>query len=484
MENKFTPENITHLNENEVFVFGSNLLGHHQGGAARIARKYFGAIVGQGVGLQGQSYAIPTMQGGVETIQPYVNDFIDFAKRHPELTFYVTRIGCGIAGFKDEQIAPLFDAAFDLQNVILPETFHYIINHARQLASETAGMVFHNIPLEYYPEDLAKMESMSHEEKMEFVHFLKSNNRYKIKHESPLSSGYILNTDDMGHHKIALTENEFAIAAGKKLYSKNWSWGLDFDCDILSVIPIEKKSIDNLTKNYGNFATLLSDGRVYYIWSESCIKPLFSTTDFTALESGCGGLVFGLRRDGTISVSFGENNPEIAQEVRTWNDIIRISSSSNHIIGLKRDGTVIIGGDKQYFEETGKWRNMKKIFAFDAFPFAHSHNDQVFGIDEDGWLYVAGCPWNNARQYWRKLCAQYEVNDIISNHDATLIRYTDGSCKLITPHAMHNFEKDMEFIHRYNNFRLIAARGDMVVIVDKDGEFRVDVNKKEKKWWK
>ena len=82
----------------------------HGGGAAYVAHRKFGAIMGQGVGLQGQSYAIPTMQGGVETIQPYVDDFIDFARNNPNLTFLVTRIGCGIAGFRDEEIAPLFAA--------------------------------------------------------------------------------------------------------------------------------------------------------------------------------------------------------------------------------------------------------------------------------------------------------------------------------------------------------------------------------------
>ena len=79
--------------------------------------------MGQGVGLQGQSYAIPTMQGGVETIKPYVDEFVAFAKAHPELFFYVTRIGCGIAGFRDEEIAPLFAGAINLENVCLPETF-------------------------------------------------------------------------------------------------------------------------------------------------------------------------------------------------------------------------------------------------------------------------------------------------------------------------------------------------------------------------
>ena len=115
-----TSERITELQPNEIFVFGSNLKGMHSGGAAYIAYRKFGAIMGQGVGLQGQSYGIPTMQGGVETIRPYVDEFIEFAKEHPELTFLVTRIGCGIAGFTDDEISPLFEKAHDVENIVLP----------------------------------------------------------------------------------------------------------------------------------------------------------------------------------------------------------------------------------------------------------------------------------------------------------------------------------------------------------------------------
>lgn len=120
---KYTPDNITSLGRDEVFVFGSNLAGNHAGGAARVARKRFGAIMGQGVGMQGQSYAIPTMQGGVDTIKPYVDDFIKLAREWDQTTFYVTRIGCGIAGFKDSEIAPLFAEAMELYNVRLPKSF-------------------------------------------------------------------------------------------------------------------------------------------------------------------------------------------------------------------------------------------------------------------------------------------------------------------------------------------------------------------------
>ncbi|HPX59624.1 MAG TPA: hypothetical protein PLL02_04245 [Bacteroidales bacterium] len=120
---RVSPKWIKHLDENEVFVFGSNLAGAHGGGAAKLAMNW-GAIWGKGVGLQGQTYAIPTMQGGVETIQPYVDEFISFAKKHPELKFLVTEIGCGIAGFTVKEIAPLFKKAIKEKNIFLPESFY------------------------------------------------------------------------------------------------------------------------------------------------------------------------------------------------------------------------------------------------------------------------------------------------------------------------------------------------------------------------
>ncbi|MCQ2314610.1 MAG: hypothetical protein MJZ56_05505 [Bacteroidales bacterium] len=127
-------DRIEMLEENEIFVFGSNLAGMHGGGAAWVANMKFGAEWGVGVGLTGRSYAIPTMHGGVETIKPYVDEFIRFAQANPELKFLVTRIGCGIAGFRDEEIAPLFDEATHVSNIYLPETFYNILrSHCRKI---------------------------------------------------------------------------------------------------------------------------------------------------------------------------------------------------------------------------------------------------------------------------------------------------------------------------------------------------------------
>lgn len=120
-------DRIDVLEKDEIFVFGSNLAGQHIGGAARAANKKFGAVWGVGVGLTGQSYAIPTMQGGVESIKPYVDQFIEFAKSRTDLKFLVTRIGCGIAGFKDEDIAPLFKDSILVPNIYLPKSFNDII---------------------------------------------------------------------------------------------------------------------------------------------------------------------------------------------------------------------------------------------------------------------------------------------------------------------------------------------------------------------
>ena len=129
MTTKYTPEDITGLDIDDVFVFGSNLQGLHCGGAAKLAYESFGAEWGVGAGPTGQCYAIPTMHGGVADIKPYVDRFIEYATECDQNTFYVTRIGCGIAGFRDEEIAPLFAEAAKLYNVRLPRSFAKILGY-------------------------------------------------------------------------------------------------------------------------------------------------------------------------------------------------------------------------------------------------------------------------------------------------------------------------------------------------------------------
>lgn len=127
---RITPEHITKLQPNEIFVFGSNYAGRHGRGAAVMAVK-FGARYGLGEGLSGQSYGIPTKNERIQTlslprIHGHVQNFLQFAKSHPELVFLVTPIGCGLAGYHPRDIAPMFYPALEMENVFLPKVFHEV----------------------------------------------------------------------------------------------------------------------------------------------------------------------------------------------------------------------------------------------------------------------------------------------------------------------------------------------------------------------
>lgn len=126
-------EPITSLKPNEIFVFGSNLAGIHGAGAAKIAYREFGAELHVGEGMTGRCYAIPTKDEKlrvrpIEDIGHSIFKFINTAKRRPDLTFLVTPIGCGLAGFTIEQIAPWFNEARALSNVVLPPEFLNYLN--------------------------------------------------------------------------------------------------------------------------------------------------------------------------------------------------------------------------------------------------------------------------------------------------------------------------------------------------------------------
>jgi len=130
---KFTPDKITKLKKNQVFVFGSNEAGIHGAGAAKLAREKFGAVNGVGFGLQGQTYAIPTKDLEIRTlpldnIEYYIYCFLVEAMEYPSTEFLLTKIGCGLAGYSENQIANLFKGKYIPENVTLPESFYNILN--------------------------------------------------------------------------------------------------------------------------------------------------------------------------------------------------------------------------------------------------------------------------------------------------------------------------------------------------------------------
>lgn len=123
---------IKELPPNTIFVFGSNIEGRHGAGAAKTAHDKFGAEYGVGEGRTGQCYAIPTKGYGLKvleliSIKEHVDKFLTYASKHPELTFLVTEIGCGLSKYSTRQIAPMF--IYRSRNVILPERFEEILEY-------------------------------------------------------------------------------------------------------------------------------------------------------------------------------------------------------------------------------------------------------------------------------------------------------------------------------------------------------------------
>lgn len=135
MKDRITPENIQAIGSGEWFVFGSNLAGIHGAGAAKLAHEVFGAQMYKASGPQGASYAIPTKDATIrfaltiDQIRPYVDEFIEFARLRPLHTFYVTEIGCGLAGFFPSQIAPLFRDTVDVPSICLPARFWEVLGY-------------------------------------------------------------------------------------------------------------------------------------------------------------------------------------------------------------------------------------------------------------------------------------------------------------------------------------------------------------------
>lgn len=150
---RFSPDRVERLSNCEIFVFGSNIEGEHMGGAARFAYEKFGAEWGVGDGLTRQCYAIPTMHGGLEDIRPYAEKFIAYAKAHPMNRFLLTRVGCGIAGFKDSDMAQLFEDVLDIPNIAYPRqwlpymTIDYTLGLKTPRGKEAAPLVVSDIVL-------------------------------------------------------------------------------------------------------------------------------------------------------------------------------------------------------------------------------------------------------------------------------------------------------------------------------------------------
>lgn len=185
---RITPDYITSLRQDEIFVFGSNLQGKHCSGAAKIAFERFGAKIGVGLGIQGQSYAIPTMQGGLKSIEAFVQVFILYAKNNQTKRFYVTAIGCGIAGYTAEQIAPFFIDATECANIFLPQSFWKVIEKQKRLNKyrDNVPQLTKTLPINLQPS------------------VIKTSNYFSLSIDVRILEGYIIITSGFANAHISL----------------------------------------------------------------------------------------------------------------------------------------------------------------------------------------------------------------------------------------------------------------------------------------
>lgn len=227
MKMKYTPEVISNLSANEIFVFGSNLSGYHVGGAAKVAMKKFGACYGQNEGLQGQSYAIPTIFPSIEMIRPHIERFLLFAKENKNLTFYVTSIGCGNAEWTEYEIAPMFAGAMQMENVIMPESFCYVIeNLPYNIGNPMNSWDSHSIRkiLQSYPsaslDDIRKILTKIFHNTVQIVnsgfYITESGKIVKLPNDSKVTNGTVFYSEEFNVHNVPCLKGKTIIEVTDK----------------------------------------------------------------------------------------------------------------------------------------------------------------------------------------------------------------------------------------------------------------------------
>ena len=226
MAGRITPEKVTELSKCEIFVFGSNLKGHHRGGASHMAYERFGAEWGVAAGRTGKCYAIPTSHLNLDEIRPYVDKFIKYAESHPDNRFLVTRIGCGSAGYTDEEMAPLFQKATDLYNVTLPLKWKEILTRDRFLDAVVFGIVPEKEKVDV-PEVITEKDLKRLCEKYRYI----IGARIIAAPKPDISIRYVVDNDRFGYARFG--DFFFWITGDLYIWTRNKEFATDHNQDVV-----------------------------------------------------------------------------------------------------------------------------------------------------------------------------------------------------------------------------------------------------------
>lgn len=256
---KYTPDFIDSLEPGQIFVFGSNLIGYHSGGASMMAMQRFGAIWGQAEGPQGQCYAIPVDVRGeaIDNVSTYmkrhINKFLEYAKTHNDQTFLVPRIGCGAAGFDEEFMAPFFKEALKMNNVRLPESFVNILEKSKTAPKDNDTQRVFNLII------LDESGSMSTIAKQAVSGLNETFQTIRNAQKEHQEQQHFISFITFNSAKIRTVFNRQAVSTDKKI---KWTDYKPDDCTPL--FDAMGRSLNELKKHVGDddvvLVTIITDG--------------------------------------------------------------------------------------------------------------------------------------------------------------------------------------------------------------------------------
>lgn len=530
LSDRCTPENITTLQPNEVFVFGSKPNGHHKSGAAKFAKENFGAIEGVGEGFNGNSYAIEVHKRHLKKMAISILRFIDFAKKNKDLRFFVIPIGCGTAGLPESFIAHLFADAIYEENIFLPKSFinqllnpisYYRIRGQRYgilqilLQKKSNGSGIDTVQLELLTYLLKEKLTKDFPQEMEIVTKLydmeesfkgHSSNadeerdmllgkldaialyerdidwKYLFLIDSPgdtklAKDGFILNTDDNGNHKIAFTSNRAAIAEGMVLRMR------DEIEDSIHVFQNDIMSVDSFEED---FIILLSNHQVFQLQGD-LEKELFNDISVKSIACGCGG-IYALDENGFVHAEKMVNNLTILNGLKKWDNIKQISAGPNIIAGVTQGGKVLSLTTFDLTEPSGipwtsldGWTDVAKVFVTKESKTDQS--DVVYGITRPGKILIGGRVWFDKYDYYKKMVDMRNVTDVIEDEMTTLVRFNDGRIKLCCYHSEMYYEEQLAFLKKHHSIKEMSMKGNFnFVAIDKNEKIYLMYGYQEQDW--
>lgn len=443
ISSRCTPDIITKLNQNEVFVFGTDSEGKHKSSASELAVKDFGAKMGQGEGFSGQSYAIPVHKHRTWKMAEAVSRFIEFAKSNPDKNFLVLSVGCGAAGMDEYEVSLMFEKAIDVENIFLPRIFiktlkDYYENGCSRVYNlkETVNMCLHSIQkhgfspkgkiamTRYYGfvlDDKGKQIFIG-DETREDLKGLKSHSKIisiastfsdevgltidgriisSIKSESSFSDFDLMllrwecgkssvnqMLKNLDKHQFDGFQNIKSISAGECHIA-----GVTYSGDVVcwdgqggwegapdfKSMVKKWRNIKQVAVGYENIIALSNDGHV--LGHGYC-------TDYSKYYGDYGDFIqvdaYGHYYGDTYSMALRKNGMVMSdsfEEVSAWHDIVQIAVGWDAAVGLRRDGGVnIVFYDDDVVKEVSSWTNIVNIECKFSQIIAISREGRIYSI--------------------------------------------------------------------------------------------------------